>query len=214
MLTYTADSPGMTFNSGFNGLPNDLRNINNGDISTSGFGDFQVHATNAAGRTITMTFASPVTVNNAVFHNRTSCCGDRVGEAQMTFKDNGGATLYTYTFPGPDDNTTSNAVPGIVTIIDPAGDIAGVKTVELTNIQQNGLNFREIEFNSTSIAFTSLFEAYEASQQVDFIPGIYSFDIGGNIFTSHVDTNGYVLVASGDGTTDDSPGGYLSLIHI
>ena len=86
-----------------------------------------------------MTFDSPTNIKNAEFYNRTSCCEDRIGGAEMHFKDANGTIIYTFTFP-----TTGNT--DIVNISDPSGFIANVKTVELTNFQGASQNFREIIF--------------------------------------------------------------------
>jgi len=97
-----------------------------------------------------MTFANPVSIENAEFFNRTGCCKDRIAGAHMVFKDSSGVTIYTYTFPGTYSSNTSPYTNGnLVTITDPAGNINGAKTVELTNFQGNSQNFREIRFNGT-----------------------------------------------------------------
>lgn len=82
-LTYTATAtPGMTYWSGTS-----LDRINDGDIATNGSNDYQVHPTNTSGKTITMTLPEPSVVEDVIFYNRTGCCGDRIGGADMIFKD-------------------------------------------------------------------------------------------------------------------------------
>jgi len=139
---YTVDAPGMTFLS-----TTALDRINDGNISTSTAGgvidDYQVHPNNAVGKTITMTFADPVSIAEATFYNRTQSSqanSDRIVDAQMIYKDEGGATLYTHTFIAPASDE--------IAVADPAGVIANVKTVELTNFQSDSQNFREISFSS------------------------------------------------------------------
>jgi len=143
VLSYTPTAPSMTFSHGA------LNRINDGNIATNGVNDYQVHPSNAIGKTIFMTFAAPVTIENVEFYNRTSCCKDRIGDAKMIFKDAGGAELYTYTFPGPfSNNTTPYINSNLIEIADPSGNIAGVKTVELTDFKVSSQNFREIIFNA------------------------------------------------------------------
>ncbi len=137
ILPYTATDDGINYLSGTS-----LSRINDGNIATDGVNSYQVHPSNAVGKTITMTFASPVNIESIDFYNRTSCCQNRIDGADMIFKDSSGGTIYTYTFAG-----TGN----FVTITDPAGDILNVKTVELTNFQGNSQNFREIAFNEAEI---------------------------------------------------------------
>jgi len=133
VLNYTPTDSGISYLGGTS-----LSRINDGNIATNGVNSYQVHPTNALGKTITMTFDSPVIIEDVDFYNRTSCCQNRIDGAQMIFKDSAGATLYTYTFA---------ATPNFVNFSDPAGNISGVKTVELTNFQGNSQNFREIVFN-------------------------------------------------------------------
>lgn len=144
ILSYTPSSTGISY-----GYGSALSRINDGNISTSGSNDYQVHPTNAIGKTITMTFNDPIVITDAVFYNRIGCCSNRIGNAQMIFKDVLGTVLYTYTF-------ASGNNPAVVTITDPSGDISGVKTVELTNFQINSQNFREIVFNGNVISPTTL----------------------------------------------------------
>ncbi len=53
---------------------------------------------------------------------------------------------------------------------------------------------------SVGAPFTDLFSVYVASQQGGFTAGTYNFDIDGNTFSSYVDTDGWVAVASADNT--------------
>lgn len=144
VLDYTPSSAGVNY-----GYGSALSRINDGNISTIGTNDYQVHPTNAIGKTITMTFDNLVNIVSVEFYNRAGCCGNRIGEAQMIFKDEAGTVVYTYDF-------VSGNNPALVTITDPVGDILNVKTVELTNFQQNNQNFREIIFNGTEILPTTL----------------------------------------------------------
>ncbi|MCA1806750.1 MAG: hypothetical protein LC687_02640, partial [Actinobacteria bacterium] len=90
-LSYTvSDGGSMTYFAGTS-----LARINDGNISTAGADDYQVHPTNAISRTITMTLASPEEVGRVLFYNRTSCCDERIGGADMVFKDSSGDVLYT-----------------------------------------------------------------------------------------------------------------------
>jgi len=80
-LTYVATDNGIYWSNS-----SSLSRINDGDISTDGTNDYQLHPPNAIGKTITMTFATPTVIQNAQFYNRTSCCSDRIGGAKMIFK--------------------------------------------------------------------------------------------------------------------------------
>jgi hypothetical protein len=94
-LSYTASDGGsMTYLGGTS-----LSRINDDNISTAGADDYQVHPTDAIGKTITMTFVSPEEIGGALFYNRTGCCNERIGGATLVFKDSSGDVLHTYTFP-------------------------------------------------------------------------------------------------------------------
>lgn len=138
-LTYIPSDDGIGYCCSSN-----LSRINDGDISTDGVNDYQIHPQGAVGKTITMTFPLAVRIQNVVFYNRTSCCQDRIGGAQMIFKDVDDEVLYTYTFP-----LTGNG--DIITITPPGGLLNGVISVDLTNFQDHYQNFREIEFNGSVI---------------------------------------------------------------
>lgn len=144
VLSYTPSSVNINY-----GYGSALSRINDGNISTSGNNDYQVHPTNAIGKTITMTFNDVVNVTDVEFYNRISCCTNRIGGAQMIFKDETGVIMYTYNFVAGNN-------PALVTISDPTGDIVNVKTIELTNFQQNNQNFREIIVNGEVVTPTTL----------------------------------------------------------
>ncbi|MBU2940788.1 T9SS type A sorting domain-containing protein [Lacinutrix sp. C3R15] len=59
--------------------------------------------------------------------------------------------------------------------------------------------------------FTSLFEAYSASQTEGFSAGIYNFNVNGNLFSSYVDDEGFVLVASADLSEENDTSGYTQV---
>ncbi|WP_452225995.1 T9SS type A sorting domain-containing protein [Lacinutrix cladophorae] len=59
--------------------------------------------------------------------------------------------------------------------------------------------------------FTSLFDAYSASQMVGFSEGIYNFNVNGNLFSSYVDSEGFVLVASADLSEVNDTSGYTQV---
>lgn len=139
-LPYTAtQTAGMTYYPG-----TALSTINDGNISTIGANNYEVHPTNAIGKTITMAFSNNVNISSAIFYNRanSTCCINRIAGAQMIFKDVVGNVLYTFTFPASNGNVQN--------INNPLGLIVGVRTVELTNFQLNPQNFREIEFLGVS----------------------------------------------------------------
>ena len=46
-----------------------------------------------------MTLSQSSIIEDVIFYNRVGCCGDRIGGADMIFKDAAGVVLYTYTFP-------------------------------------------------------------------------------------------------------------------
>ncbi len=139
-ITYTADAPGINYHS--TAPPGGISNINNGNTSTSGSDDFEVHPINAIGRTITMTFDQVMDVEQASFYNRTGCCRDRISGAQMIFRDSLGTELFAFTFPV---NTNINRID----IAPPSGTIKNVASVDLTNFQENNQNFREVTFTGT-----------------------------------------------------------------
>jgi len=59
--------------------------------------------------------------------------------------------------------------------------------------------------------FTDLYSAHIASQEGGFTAGTYNFDIGGNTFSSYMDTDGYVAVASADNTETNDAAGYTEV---
>ena len=118
---------------------------------------------------------------------------NNVGAVNIKFEGFGGYTILTDA-----DSDFSNGASTLVTL-DANGEATGV-------ILNNG--FITL---AKAADYTSLYEAYEASQQGGFVAGIYAFLINGEVFSSFVGPNGNVLIASADLTEVNDTSGYTQV---
>jgi hypothetical protein len=117
------------------GEEENLAKIVDGDKSTDGTGDYQVHPQNADGETITFNLDGNYTGGSFIFYNRSnSCCSERILNSTVDFIIDG----------APVEQSTILSSANIITISAPNSSYDKV----ILTFSGEGQNFREIEIVS------------------------------------------------------------------
>ena len=111
-----------------------------GNISTSGANDYQVHPSSADGKYINFDLGGAVTGGNFLFYNRTGCCTDRIEDSDVSFYLDGVLVA---------SNTITTSV-AIITIAAPATPYDEI----VLTFDGSSQNFREIEVVPTAYHMT------------------------------------------------------------